>query len=290
MKHPIFALLAGLCIQAIWPASAGSIESGSLAPDRPAPAGSAELTVWSFDGYAPLMEIPEPSGMCFHPDRNTLFLVDDGDIDRPAGIYEINLQAQVLNSAFLGVDLEGICYCAADGMLYAADEIGERVYIVNPADLMTAGEFQVSRFYQQVEVMTAGGNGFEGIEYIPASAGRADGDYFLLLNQDDPHALIRIDRLQVISRSAEPVQIAGFWPLAEINTGELHYDQAAGELWVIHSWMNVVEILDISSMVVLRWEVFPGAAQEAVAVDGDGRLWIGYDLGGIARYIPREAE
>jgi hypothetical protein len=51
-----------------------------------------------------------------------------------------------------------------------------------------------------------------------------------------------------------------------------------------------MEILDIDSMEVVRWEVFPGAAQEAVAVDASGRLWIGYDLGGIARYLRRTSE
>lgn len=280
-------MLSGLILQMLLPVLAISAQSDSLSTDSPLAAASAEITGWAFDGFAPLLEVPEPSGMCFHPERNTLFIVDDGDVDRPAGIYEIDLHAQLLAGTALGIDLEGICYCSADGMLYAADEIDERVYIVDPQSLVTVDEFQVSRFYQQAEVMLAGGNGFEGIEYIPRAAGITNGDYFLLLNQDDPHALVRINRLDVISRDSEPVPIVGFWPLAEINTGELHYDRANGELWVIHSWMNVVEILDISSMVVLRWEVFPGAAQEAVAVDGDGRLWIGYDLGGIARYIPK---
>lgn len=246
------------------------------------------MTDWEFDGYAPLPEVPEPSGLCFHPERNTLFVVDDGDIDHAAGIYEIDLHAAVLASAELGTDLEGVCYCPLDGMLYVCDELDERVYIVDPDGLATVGHFQVARQLDGREVLRAGGNGFEGIEYIPPGEG-IEGDYFILLNQDDPHALVRVDRVDAAAHTpGQRVPLRAIWLLAEINTGELHYDAAAGQLWVIHSWMNVMEVLDIQTMEVVSWEVFPGASQEAVAVDGDGRLWVGYDLGGIARYVRRE--
>jgi len=250
-------------------------------------ADNAELTDWVFDFYAPLIEVPEPSGLCFNPERNTLFIVDDGDIGRPAGVYELDLQAQVLASRPLGNDLEGICYCSADGLLYIADELDEHVYVIEPEGLALVREFQVSRFFNGAEVLTAGGNGFEGIEYIPTLDQAGHGDYFLLLNQDDPYAIVQVARDDIDTASNMPVPISAVWPVAEINTGELHYDVDTHELWVIHSWMNIAEILRVPTMEVLRWEVFPGAAQEAVTVDGDGNLWIGYDLGGIARYRHR---
>jgi hypothetical protein len=52
--------------------------------------------------------------------------------------------------------------------------------------------------------------------------------------------------------------------------------------------MNVMEVLDVPTMELKRWEVVPGSAQEAVTVDGQGQLWIGYDSGGIARYVRPE--
>jgi len=252
------------------------------------PAGDhAELTDWVFDGYMLLPEVPEPSGLCFHPGRNSLFIVDDGEIGRPAGVFELDLHAQVLASRSLGVDLEGICYCSADGLLYIADEYDERVYVVQPEGLELVSQFQVSRYLAGEEALIAGGNGFEGVAYVPPFADGQQGDFFLFLNQDDPYALVQVARSDIADATETPVPITAVWPVAEINTGELHYDGAARELWVIHSWMNIAEILKVPSMEVLRWEVFPGAAQEAVTVDGDGRLWIGYDLGGIARYRHR---
>lgn len=280
-KLHLLVLLCGALLPLA--ASAKSEEEAKLSAD-PQPTGQVELTEWEFDGFAPLPEVPEPSGLCFHPERNSLFIVDDGDTERPAGVYELDLHADVLASRQLGDDLEGICYCSYDGLLYVADEADERVYAVDPASLELIREFQISRNFAGEEVLVQGGNGLEGIEYIPPSADGSDGDFFVLLNQDDPHMLVRVNRSDTLQATDGPVPLAAIFPLAKINTGELHYNASRHELWVVHSWMNVIEVLTVPSMAVLRWEVLPGAAQEAVTVDGEGRLWIGYDLGGIARY------
>jgi hypothetical protein len=241
---------------------------------------------WAFDGGSDLAEVPEPSGLCYYPPRDTLFIVDDGAPDRPAGLYEIDLHAKLLQKLELGKDLEGVCYDPVDGMLYVADETGEMVHVVYPDGLKLVGSFQVSREFGGKELLIAGGNGFEGIEFI-ADPQAARGGYFLLLNQDDPHCLVRVEVPDVqAALPSEPVAITAYWPLPPINSGELYYDQAAGELWVVHSWMNVVQILDIHTMDTLRWEVLPGCAQEGVAFDGQGRLWISSDSGGISRYLP----
>lgn len=277
--------------------ASASIANAEVAKGEPqVPTDGVQLSGWVFDGFAELVEVPEPSGLCYHPGRDTLFIVDDGGLladgvtARPAAIHELYLHAAVLQSTELGDDLEGVCYCSADGMLYAIDEINERLYIVDPEGLALVAEYQVSRYLNGEEVLTHGGNGFEGIEYI-ADDGAGGGDYFLLLNQDDPHCLVRIERADIIAAGDEmAVPLTGFWLLAPINLGELHYATDSRELWVVHSWMNITEILNIATLDVLRWEVCPGAAQEAVAIDGQGRSWIGYDLGGISRYVWQGSE
>jgi len=265
---------------------ATSTQPGISAENEP---DSVEYSDWIFDGYVELAEVPEPSGMCYHPGRNSLFLVDDGAINpdgsvRIAALFEIDLTASVLSKLEIGNDLEGVCWCSWDGMLYVCDEIDETVYVVDPDGLTVEGSFQVSREFDGEPLLAAGGNGFEGIEYIDGSPG-APG-YFLLLNQDDPHALVRVEYEETIKPNlAVPVPIKSYKLLPQINLGELHYDRDERELWVVHSWMNVIEILDIDSLHLKRWEVCPGAAQEALAFDSEGRLWIGYDLGGLSRYV-----
>lgn len=245
----------------------------------------ATLPDWVFEGDTDLVEVPEPSGLCYCPARDSLFIVDDGSDTRACAVYELDLHANVLGKLEVGQDLEGVCYCSADGNLYVADEEGETVHVVDPDGMKLVGSFTVSREWQGQEVIAAGGNGFEGIEYIPAADG-LEGDYFVLLNQDDPTGLARVNRADIALDSAEPAPLSGWQVLEQINAGELYFDAASRQLWVIHSWMNVLELIDIDSREVVAWEVMPGCAQEAVAVDGLGRLWIGYDTGGVARYAP----
>jgi hypothetical protein len=249
-------------------------------PDLP---DTVHLASWQFAGGMDLPEVPEPSGMCFESASNTLFIVDDGAADRPAGVYQVDLHGQLLQRLAVGRDLEGICYCAADGRLYAADEADERVWVLTPEPLAVAGSFVVSRDFEGQSVLTAGGNGFEGIEYIAATPG-GDGDYFLLLNQDDPHALLRVEHSAIDLAATGQVRATQFHRLPELNCGELWYDEPHGRLWIVHSWQNVYEVLDIDTLAQLSWEVCPGVAQEALCQDAQGRLWIGSDTGGIAVY------
>ncbi len=245
----------------------------------------ADLPTWRFDGSSLLPEVPEPSGLAYHPGRDTFFMVDDGDIERPAALFEINLDAEVVQKLPLGIDLEGVCYCPLDGLLYVAEEAANVVYVVEPEGLVKLGAFAYAADYGGDPLLVAGGNGVEGIEFIPDANEPAAG-YFLLLNQDDPHCLFRLNHEDINLGDTEAVlPIRAWWPFKSINAGSLHYDVSQNELWLVHSWMNVVEYWDVETMAVKGWEVFPGAAQEAVAVDGAGRLWVGSDLGGLARYV-----
>jgi hypothetical protein len=48
--------------------------------------------------------------------------------------------------------------------------------------------------------------------------------------------------------------------------------------------MNVTEVLDPQTFALVQWEVMPGCAQEGVAFDSQGRMWVGQDTGGVAIY------
>lgn len=243
----------------------------------------AEMTEWVFDGVLELPEVPEPSGLCYCPARDSLFVVDDGAEDRAASIAELDLHGKVLQQQFLGRDLEGVCYCTADGLLYVSDEYAEQVYAVDPATLKLVRGFSIARTFNGAPLLEDGGNGIEGIGFIPGDS-EAD-SYFLLLNQEDPRCLVRIPYLAAhAADGGAEIALESWLPLPDINAGELHYDAEAKELWVIHSWMNLLEVLDVPTLALKRWEVVPGCAQEAVALDGQGRLWIGSDTGGLARY------
>ncbi len=261
-------------------------QAGGHADDDKGPI-MAEVTEWQFEHFFELPEVPEPSGLCFCPESQTIFAVDDGGIGREPGLYELDLDGKVLRSLQFGKDLEGVCFCPLDGMIYVADEADERVWQVDRsgAVLQTLGSFTVNRTLDGDDFLKAGGNGFEGIEFM-ADVSAPGGGYFLLLNQDDPHALVRVDyqRSQELGDSREVFMNAA-WELEPINCGEVRFDPAENELWVVHSWMNTAEVLDPVTLNLKRWEVMPGAAQEGLCFDTQHRMWVGQDLGGVARYV-----
>jgi uncharacterized protein YjiK len=268
-------------LAAIW-ASVWLLLSASpaQAPELPE---TVHLTQWKFLTDFPVENVPEPSGLCFVALSGTFFAVDDGAADRQAGVYEIDQQGSVLQGLKLGKDLEGVCYCPRDDRLYVADEADERVWIVEPHPLRVVSSVVIARDFGGQEVLTPGGNGFEGIEYIDSTPA-GNGDYFLLLNQDDPQALLRVERSALDPSADQPVATTTFHLLPRMNCGELWYDEPHGELWVVHSWQNIYEVLDIDSLAQIDWEVCPGVAQEGLCKDHQGRLWIGSDTGGLAVY------
>jgi uncharacterized protein YjiK len=281
-----FLLVLGACRKVSAENSATQTHGAALLESSADEAGtSAELSGWVFETAFPVPEIPEPSGLCFHPMRNTIFVVDDGGAGREPGLYEIDLEANLLDKAQFGRDLEGVCYCPRDGLLYVSDEADESVYVFDPEIKKIYGQVSISRSFDGAEYLKAGGNGFEGIEFIPDIAGGKG--RFVLLNQDDPHALVFVSYSEMSaaldeSRAAQPDEC---FALPEVNAGELHYNGGNGELWVINSWMNVMQVYRAETMELQRWEVVPGAAQEGITLDAEGRLWIGQDLGGMARYL-----
>lgn len=245
----------------------------------------AALPSWSFEQSFALSEVPEPSGLCYYPPRDSFFIVDDGAEDRPASVSEINAQGEVLQNLAIGYDLEGVCYCSADGLIYVADEHEERLYALLPEGLLLQATYRFNPGTDQEDIVRSGGNGIEGIEYIPDGHGDWS-DCFMLLNQDNPHRLLALRRSDMLPETEGLCPVAAYWDVAAINAGSLYFDAEHNLLWVVHSWMNVMEIWDVLSMEVQGWEVVPGAAQEAVCVDGQGRLWIGSDSGGLASYLP----
>jgi len=252
----------------------------------------ATVTPWKLDKFFPLTDVPEPSGLCYCPLTQTMFVVDDGAPDRPAGLYELSIEdCKVLRSLRLGKDLEGVTYAPTTKRLYVSDEEGDMVHVVDPRQLKELGSFPVSRFFQGKEILQAGGNSFEGIAWYSGVLGSDGGPGFLiLLNQDDPTCLVwlDLDGLQL----SQTARVLEYYVLPQRNSGELYIDTAHDELWVANSWLNTCEILDLNATPdvgaqwpVKRWEVLPGMAQEGIAFDPQGRLWIGQDAGGIARYV-----
>ena len=94
----------------------------------------------------------EPSGIVFHPQRKTLFIVgDEGDI------CEIQRDGTLVKQKrLLHADFEGITCDPSTGLLYIAIEGEEKIIEVDPDDFRVLREFAVNRTFQGKWVLKAG--------------------------------------------------------------------------------------------------------------------------------------
>lgn len=250
-------------------------------------AHQAGLPDWKFERFIPLPEAPEPSGLCFSPQRQCFYLVDDGDsyARRPARLWELSLEGKPIRSLDLGRDLEGVCWASGPDLVFVVDEFDGRVYAVDPASFRVAASIQVSERSGGKAAFSRGGNGFEGIEYLPEPREQGQGR-LLLLNQDDPTCIGILPVRSVLDGKRHGVaECIKVFELEQMNAGEIRLSADSRDLWVVHSWMNVAEILDPQSLALRSWVVMPGCAQEGLAFDGQGRMWVGQDTGGLAVYL-----
>ncbi|MCD6119150.1 SdiA-regulated domain-containing protein [bacterium] len=288
-----FALILGSIMLASWI---------SLSPEH-TKARVADLTIeaspWKFVGALALEEVPEPSGIAYHTGRDSFFVVDDGARGRPCALYEFKLvkvehpeygemtDAEIVGKLEIGRDLEGVCINSTNELVYLVDEANEKIYEIAPDGPTHLRTFRVILSSISTVTIEKGGNGFEGITFRPMKGMPLGGVYYLA-NQDDPTCVVKVVLPEKgCETGTEPpkIKIQQMFKGEQINLGDLMYYEESGKLWLSHAWQNLLEIIDPDSGETLRWELMPGCAQEGITIDGEGRLWIAQDVGGVAVYV-----
>ncbi len=142
------------------------------------------------------MKLAEPSGAVIHPDRGTLFIVDDegsvAELKRDGTVVQEKLWRQ-------GADLEGITCDPRTGLLYLVEEGKECIYEVTPDDFKLQRTFAINRYYHDKLRMHPGGNGIEGITFVPNPTDPEGGTFvvahqsFTLDDPEEPSALMRVE-------------------------------------------------------------------------------------------------
>ncbi len=222
------------------------------------------LTNESQTGLAPLMgfDIDEVSGIVYHPQRKTLFVVGDkGDI------AETRLDGSVLNQARIDGDLEAITVCPDDMGLLVVDEKTGNIFKVSPETL------EVTKTYRfivadGVEVKpVSGGNGIEGLCMVPSE----DGGRFFAVNQNDPPLLMEISFSEERSESAATVTRTH--AIGTTNLAELIWDPTHKRLLALDDTSNLLLEIGTTGIITRRWSL-PGVEQEAMTVMPNGSLLV----------------
>jgi len=226
-----------------------------------------------------------PSGIVYHSERRTLFVVGDkGDI------CEIRKDgALVKGERIRYADFEGITYDPSSGLLYIAIEGEEKIIEVDPDDFRVLREFEIDRTFRGSTVLAAGGDGIEALTFVPDSTHPEGGTFYIanqgfdLGNKEDPSAIFEL----ALPLKSEPspggrAEIIRSISLNAIDLSGLYHDQGSGHVYVISGVGNTLFELtsegDISAAYIL-----PGDNQEGIAVDENGFLYIAQDSGGIIK-------
>ena len=169
----------------------------------------------------------EPSGICWHAQRGTLFIVgDEGDI------CELTTDGVMVKQKHLRpADFEGVTYDPATGLLYLAVEEEESVLEVDPETFAIRREFPLPRDFGGHVLLQAGGEGIEAITFIPDSQ-HPEGGVFYVANQaftlSDEQDISAIFQIELPLRtSAGEARITGYFEPGIIDLSGLHYDAAA---------------------------------------------------------------
>jgi len=89
---------------------------------------------------------------------------DHGDI------AELRADGKILRRKHCGGDLEGIAYDPRTGLLYLAVEGVDEIWECDPGNFEVKRRFKIDRAYRgDSDFLKAGGQGIEGIAFIPDS-------------------------------------------------------------------------------------------------------------------------
>lgn len=224
----------------------------------------------------------EPSGICWHANRGTLFLVgDEGDI------CEIKTDGKLVKQKHIrDADFEGITYDPSSGLLYVAEEEAESIIEINPDTFKVLREFSIPRQFEGKTLIKKGDEGFEAITFAPDGDHKQGGVFhvanqaFTLSNEQDISAIFQVE-LPLRDKTG-PVRIIDYFEPGIIDLSGLNYDPSTGNLLVISDATNM--ILEYSpGFNLLNFHAFPGDNQEGVAVDSEGYIYIAQDTGGIIK-------
>jgi len=226
-----------------------------------------------------------PSGICFHSKRGTLFVVFD-----VGAVCEMRTDGTVINEKrIVRADFEGITHDPLTGLLYVAVERAEKIIELDPETFDVLREFPIPREFKGNTLLKAGGQGIEAITFVP-EINHPHGGTFYVANQsydlEDAEDISAVFEIEVPLKSNADtntsVKILRYFSLGVIDLSGLYFDKATGHLYVISDSTNTIfEFTKTGTL--LSGHAFPGDNQEGITVDDQGFLYIAQDSGGILK-------
>jgi hypothetical protein len=229
--------------------------------------------------------VKEPSGICYHSRRKTLFVVDDSGV-----VCEVGLDGEVVKwKPLRSADFEGITHDPSTGLLYIAIEGEESILEVDPETLKIQREFAVPRTFQGTTVMKERGQGIEAIVFVPNGTHPQGGTFFVanqslnLKNTEDISAIFEVEvPLKRDATQPGSVRILRCLRPGVIDISGLYYDASRDILYAISDATDRIMAYTRKGELLQAWTL-PGGDQEGITVDPDGVMYIAQDDGGVLK-------
>lgn len=240
------------------------------------------LDVQGFGGDIDKQQIPEPSGLCYHPLRKTLFVVSDEGF-----VFEIQRNGAPKSNWEIKGDLEGITVDPRTGLLYIAVEGEDSILEFDPDEGRVKRKFPINRefggdpnFLQKQR--ESYDNGIESIAFIP-DRNHPEGGTFYVGNQWDPPCLMEVLVPLQSARSEEAeARIVRVLPFRMDDPAGMYYDFRTRRLNIVSDADNILVEVTLEGKLIKEY-AFLGDNQEGICLDEDGYLYIAQDTGGILR-------
>jgi hypothetical protein len=255
-----------------------------------APNGPPEPLPYDKVGVLELKVVKEPSGVCYHSQRGTLFVVDDGGT-----VCEFKPDGTVVKHKHLrNADFEGITHDPATGRLYLAIEGAESILEVDPDTFRVRREFALPRTFEGRTVMKEGGQGIEGLTFVPDKK-HPHGGTFFVANQsfrlDDPEDLSAIFEVEIPLKDEGPTpgepKILRCIKAPVVDISGLCYDASSDLLFAISDATDRMMSFARDGTLRRTWTL-PGNDQEGIALDADRFLYVAQDSGGVLKLTKRK--
>lgn len=235
-----------------------------------------------------LGDFPSPSGVTYHPPRKTLFLVNDDGY-----LGEFRTDGTLVQSRhLLFQDFEAITCDPGTGLLYIAIEGRDDVLEVDPEGLAMRREYDLPRVFAGRKLYELGGEGIEGLAFVPNPAHPEGGTFFAANRSahpkdlEDPPLVFEVE-LPLSSTSTGKLEgkMLRYKRLDLIELSGLHYDAKKGRLYALADKTNRIAELSLDGEILALYS-FEAQDPEGIAFDAEGFLYIAQDSGGVLKLRP----
>jgi len=240
------------------------------------------LDVQGFGGDIDRQQLREPSGICYHAQRNTLFVVgDEGEV------AEIQKDGTPVANYKVKGDLEAIDVVPETGLLYIGVEGEDTLLEFDPAKGEVTRRFPINRAFEGdpdflKKKTDSFDNGIESVAFVP-DKGHPEGGTFYVGNQWDPPMIMEVWVPLKSSQATEAeAKILRVLPFRMDDLAAMYYDPVTKRLNIVSDADNILAEVTLDGKMVKQY-AFLGNDQEGICRDDEGYLYIAQDIGGIIK-------